>query len=171
MENKKKRTKTTRTKKTAASKETKPKTAKAAETKTAEKKAHKTADVAKKIKTEKKKTAGVKEVKAIARFVPTPPRKIRYVMDTIRGKKVSDALTVLKFTPNFAAAKIEKVLKSAVANAENNFKMDVDKLYISKAYADPGPTQKRYLPRAMGRASLIFKRSSHITISVMEQGG
>lgn len=166
----KKRTKTTKTKKTTASSETKTKTktAKTADVKPAVKN---TAKIPAKVKTENKKVSHVKEAKAIAKFVPTPPRKIRFVMDAIRGKKVSEALTLLKFTPSFAAAKLEKVLKSAVANAENNFKMDVDKLYISKAYADPGPTQKRYLPRAMGRASLIFKRSSHITIGVMEQGG
>lgn len=168
MEEDKKRTKTAKIKKKAASSAVKTKAIKTAEIKPAEKK---TAKVPVKVKTGHKKTAQVKEVKAVAKFVPTPPRKIRFVMDAIRGKKVSDALTLLKFTPSFAAAKIEKVLKSAVANAENNFKMDVDKLYISKAYADPGPTQKRYLPRAMGRASLIFKRSSHITIGVMEQGG
>jgi len=168
MEEDKKRTKAVKTKKATASSATKTKAAKNAEIKPAEKKA---AKAPAKVKTGHKKTAHVKEVKAIAKFVPTPPRKIRFVMDAIRGKKVSEALTLLKFTPSFAASKLEKVLKSAVANAENNFKMDVDKLYISKAFADPGPTQKRYLPRAMGRASLIFKRSSHITIGVMEQGG
>ncbi|MFH1453270.1 MAG: 50S ribosomal protein L22 [Armatimonadota bacterium] len=112
-----------------------------------------------------------REVRAVAKYVQTPPRKVRYVIDTIRGKKVSEAMTLLKFTHSFAAGKLEKVLKSAVANAENNFDMDVDRLYISKAYVDPGPTMKRHLPRAMGRASLIFKRSSHITIAVMEKGG
>lgn len=118
-----------------------------------------------------KKVNKDKEVRAVARFVQMPPRKLRYVIDTIRGRKVSDAMTMLKFTPAAAASKLYKVLKSAVSNAENNFNMDTERLYIAKAYVDPGPTQKRYLPRAMGRASLIFKRSSHITITVKEMGG
>ncbi len=109
--------------------------------------------------------------KAVARFVRIAPRKARQVIDLIRGKRVSDAQTILKFTPRFSADVIEKVLKSAVANAENNFKMNRDQLVISEAYVDQGPTLKRFMPRAQGRASAIHKRTSHITIVVTEKEG
>lgn len=109
--------------------------------------------------------------KAVARFVRIAPRKARQVIDLIRGKRVSDAQTILKFTPRFSADVIEKVLKSAVANAENNFKMNRDRLVISEAYVDQGPTLKRFMPRAQGRASAIHKRTSHITIVVTEKEG
>jgi len=89
----------------------------------------------------------------------------------IRGKKVSDAQTILKFTPRFAADVIGKVLNSAVANAENNHHLNRERLYIAEAYVDQGPTMKRYMPRAQGRASLIHKRTSHITIVVAEKEG
>ena len=109
--------------------------------------------------------------RAVARFIRIAPRKARQVIDMIRGKKVSDAQTILKFTPRFAADVIGKVLNSAVANAENNHQMNRERLYISEAYVDQGPTMKRYMPRAQGRASLIHKRTSHITIVVAEKEG
>ncbi|NLY76401.1 MAG: 50S ribosomal protein L22 [Firmicutes bacterium] len=109
--------------------------------------------------------------RAVARFIRIAPRKARQVIDMIRGKKVSDAQTILKFTPRFAADVIGKVLNSAIANAENNHQMNRERLYISEAYVDQGPTMKRYMPRAQGRASLIHKRTSHITIVVAEKEG
>ena len=90
-------------------------------------------------------------------------------MDLIRGKNVAEAFAILKFTPKVGADVIEKVLKSAVANAENNFDKNVDKLYISTAFVDQGPTMKRIHPRSRGQAFKILKRSSHITIAVEER--
>lgn len=109
------------------------------------------------------------EAKAVARFVRMAPRKIRLVMDAIRGKSAGKALDILKFTNKRAATTLTKVLKSAIANAENNYKMNSDDLYISKAFVDQGPTLKRFIPRARGRASSIRKKSSHITIVVSER--
>lgn len=109
--------------------------------------------------------------KAVVRFSRIAPRKARQVIDMIRGKKVGDAQTILKFTPRFAAEIISKVLNSAIANAENNHKMNRNSLYISEAYVDQGPTMKRFMPRAQGRASAIHKRTSHITIVVAEKEG
>lgn len=109
--------------------------------------------------------------KAVAKYVRIAPRKARQVIDLIRGKKVSDAQTILKFTPRFAAEVIGKVLNSALANAENNHQLNRERLYISEAYVDQGPTMKRYMPRAQGRASLIHKRTSHITIVLAEKEG
>ena len=111
------------------------------------------------------------DAKAVVRFSRIAPRKARQVIDMIRGKRVGDAQTILKFTPRFAAEVIGKVLNSAIANAENNHKMNRDRLYISEAYVDQGPTMKRYMPRAQGRASAIHKRTSHITIVVAEKEG
>lgn len=112
-----------------------------------------------------------REVRAVARFVRTSPRKLRLVIDAVRGKKVTDALTILRFTPKSAARDLEKVLNSAVANAENNFHMDREALYVHRAFVDPGPTMKRWIPRAQGRASAIHKRTSHITFVVKEREG
>ncbi len=109
------------------------------------------------------------EAKATAKFVRIAPRKVRIVMDLIRGKSVSEAFAILQFTPKIGATIIEKVLKSAVANAENNFDMDVDRLYISSAYVDQGPTLKRIHPRSRGQAFKILKRTSHITVAVDEK--
>ncbi len=109
--------------------------------------------------------------KAVVRFSRIAPRKARQVIDMIRGKKVGDAQTILKFTPRFAAEIIGKVLNSAIANAENNHKMNRESLYVSEAYVDQGPTLKRFMPRAQGRASAIHKRTSHITIVVAEKEG
>ena len=109
------------------------------------------------------------EAKAVAKYVRIAPRKVRVVMNLIRGKNVAEAFAILKFTPKAGADVIEKVLKSAVANAENNFDMNVDKLYISSAYVDQGPTLKRIHPRSRGQAFSIFKRTSHVTVVVAER--
>ncbi|ADG81187.1 50S ribosomal protein L22 [Thermincola ferriacetica] len=109
------------------------------------------------------------EAKAVARYIRISPRKARQVVDLIRGKSVKEALAILKFTPQKAAEAIEKVVKSAAANAENNFEMDKDSLYISQIFVDQGPTLKRYKPRAMGRADLMRRRTSHITVVVKEK--
>lgn len=108
------------------------------------------------------------EASATARYVRMSPRKVRFVLDTIRGKYAQDALDQLKFTPNFAADEIANVLRSAIANAEHNFKMDTEYLKVVRCYVDPGPTMKRVQPRAQGRAYRILKRSSHITVVVEE---
>ena len=109
------------------------------------------------------------EAKATAKYVRIAPRKVRVVMDLIRGKNVQDAFAILKFTPKVGAEAIEKVLKSAVANAENNFDMSEDNLYVSEAYVDQGPTLKRIHPRSRGQAFKILKRTSHITVVVAER--
>ena len=109
------------------------------------------------------------EAKAVAKYIRIAPRKVRVVMNLIRGKNVADAFAILKFTPKAGAEVIEKVLKSAVANAENNFDMNVDKLYVSAAYVDQGPTLKRIHPRSRGQAFSIMKRTSHVTVVVSEK--
>ena len=109
------------------------------------------------------------EAKAVAKYVRIAPRKVRIVIDLIRGKDVSEAFAILKFTPKIGAEAIEKVLKSAVANAEHNFNMNTDKLYISSAFVDQGPTLKRIHPRSRGQAFKILKRTSHITVVVAEK--
>ena len=108
------------------------------------------------------------EAYAKARFVRTSPRKARLVIDAIRGKDTRDALAILKFTPNFAARLIEKVLGSAIANAENNHHMDADNLKVVKAFVDGGPMMKRVRYAPMGRGYRMVKRLSHITIAVEE---
>lgn len=109
------------------------------------------------------------EARAIAKYVRISPRKIRVVLDLVRDKNVNEAFAILKYTPKDAATVILKVLKSAVANAENNFNLDVNKLYVAEAYANQGPTLKRFRPRAQGRAYSIMKRTSHITLVVKER--
>ncbi|CAM4239398.1 MULTISPECIES: 50S ribosomal protein L22 [Listeria] len=106
--------------------------------------------------------------KAVAKTVRIAPRKARLVMDLVRGKQVGEAVAILKLTPKAASPIIEKVLKSAIANAEHNYDLDVNNLVISEAFVDEGPTLKRFRPRAMGRASAINKRTSHITVVVSE---
>ena len=105
-------------------------------------------------------------VNAVAKYVRVSPRKARQVVDLIRGKSVKDAKFILKLTPRGAAPLVGKVLASAVANAENNNDMSAEDLYVARAFVDEGPTLKRFKPRAMGRASKIRKRTSHITVSV-----
>ncbi|MDI9258883.1 50S ribosomal protein L22 [Alicyclobacillus sendaiensis] len=107
--------------------------------------------------------------RAVARYLRIAPRKARLVVDLVRGKNVQEALAILKFTPRAASPMVEKVLRSAIANAENNHNMDVDKLYIKAIYVDEGPTLKRWHPRAQGRAFSILKRTSHITVVLAER--
>ena len=105
------------------------------------------------------------ECKATARYLRVSPRKVRLVVDIIRGKSVAEAMATLDYSPKGAARPVKKVLKSAMANAENNLKADsVEVMLVTKAYVDGGPTLKRFRPRAMGRAARILKRTSHITI-------
>ncbi|MGH7228867.1 MAG: 50S ribosomal protein L22 [Nitrospiraceae bacterium] len=110
------------------------------------------------------------EAKAILRFVRIAPRKARAVVDLIRGQQVPHALTVLKYTPRSAAKVVEKVLRSAVANAEQKEMGGSDEMRVSKAFVDGGPTYKRFRARSMGRANAIHKRTSHITIVVEGAG-
>ena len=96
-------------------------------------------------------------------------RKVKTVIDLIRNKKAGEALAILKLTPKAASELVEKLLKSAIANAENNHGMDVEKLYVAEIYANQGPTLKRVRPRAQGRAFRIRKRTSHITVVLKER--
>ncbi|MBI5893579.1 MAG: 50S ribosomal protein L22 [Deltaproteobacteria bacterium] len=109
------------------------------------------------------------ESRAVLRYLRVSPQKARLVVDLIRGKKVGDALDVLNFTKKAIAKDISKILKSAAANAENAKNMDVDNLYVKKAFVDCGPTMKRTNPKAMGRANVVRKRMSHITIVLEEK--
>jgi len=110
-----------------------------------------------------------KQAKAQLRYVRIAPRKVRLVVDLIRGKRVGDAIAILRHTPRAASPILEKLLNSAIANAEHNYQMDVNKLVISEAYVNEGPTMKRYQPRARGSAFPILKRTSHITLVVTEK--
>ncbi|HEX8855478.1 MAG TPA: 50S ribosomal protein L22 [Thermoleophilaceae bacterium] len=105
-------------------------------------------------------------VRAQARYVRTAPRKARLVIDHIRGKSVDEARAILTHTPRAAARDVAKLLDSAIANAENNHELVADDLVINQAYVDEGPTLKRYRPRALGRATRIRKRTSHLTITL-----
>ncbi len=109
------------------------------------------------------------EARATHRYARISPRKVKIVNDLIRNKPVGVAMGILRNTPKAASELLMKVLASAVANAENNFNMDVDKLYVSEVYANPGPILKRIMPRAQGRAFRINKRTSHITLVVKER--
>ncbi|MGE5558908.1 MAG: 50S ribosomal protein L22 [Bacillota bacterium] len=109
------------------------------------------------------------EAQAKARFVRITPRKARQVIDLIRGKDIDEAFKILAFVPKNAADVIENVLKSAVANAEHNHKLQRKDLFVADARADQGPTLKRFMPRAMGRAAMIHKRTSHITVVLREK--
>ncbi|MBW2092302.1 MAG: 50S ribosomal protein L22 [Deltaproteobacteria bacterium] len=108
------------------------------------------------------------EAKAVIKFVRIAPRKMRIVAENIKGLSVENAITQLNFTPKKAARILLKALNSALANAEQNSQIDVDTLYVKKVYIDEGPTAKRWRPRAMGRATRILKRTSHITIVLDE---
>ncbi|MBQ8919729.1 MAG: 50S ribosomal protein L22 [Acidaminococcaceae bacterium] len=109
------------------------------------------------------------EVNATAKYIRIAPRKLRIVMNLIRGKKVSEAFAILKFTPKVGSEVVEKVLRSAVANAEHNNDMNVDNLFVSSCYVDQGPTLKRIHPRSRGQAFKILKHSSHVTVCVSEK--
>ena len=106
------------------------------------------------------------EARAVARYVRISPRKVRLIMDEVRGRKVDEAIKMLSFSPQKGALILKKLLHSAVANAEANPDVDVDTLYIKRIFADEGPTLKRFRPRAMGRASRIRKRTSHLTVVI-----
>ena len=109
-----------------------------------------------------------KRPSAVAKYVRVSPRKVQIVIDLIRGKQVDDALAILMYTPKSAAPVVEKLLNSAIANAENNLEMSRENLYVAEVYANQGPTLKRYWARSHGRADLIKKHTSHITI-VLDQ--
>ncbi len=109
------------------------------------------------------------QAKAVARQVRVAPRKARLVVDLIRGKQVGEAFAILRNTPKAASPIVEKVLKSAIANAEHNYELEPNSLVVEKVFVDEGATMKRFRPRAMGRASKINKRTSHITIIVSEK--
>ncbi len=111
------------------------------------------------------------EVRAVKRFVRMSPYKVRQVVDLVRGRQVDDALSVLRLTPREAARYVAQVLESAVANAENNYMLSREDLYVAAIYADTGPTLKRYRARARGRADRIRKRTCHITVVVDEYEG
>lgn len=109
------------------------------------------------------------QAKAVAKSVRIAPRKVRLVVDLIRGKQVGEAIAILRHTQRAASPVVEKALMSAIANAEHNYEMDPDNLVVSEAFVNEGATLKRFRPRAMGRASKINKRTSHITVVVSEK--
>ncbi len=109
------------------------------------------------------------QAKAVAKQVRIAPRKVRLVVDLIRGKQVGEAIAILRHTPKAASPVVEKLLNSAIANAEHNYEMEPNNLVISEAFVNEGVTLKRFRPRAMGRASRINKRTSHITLVVTEK--
>lgn len=113
--------------------------------------------------------AVVKEARAKLSYARISSRKVKIVIDLIRNKSVGEALAILKFTPKAGAEIVEKLLNSAIANAQNNHEMDVDNLYVAEIYANQGPTLKRIMPRAQGRAFRIRKRTSHITVVLKEK--
>jgi len=108
------------------------------------------------------------EAKAVAKYMRISPRKVRLIMDQIRGKKVGESLNMLNFSPKKGAVFLKKLIQSAVANAGEKTDVDIDNLYIKRIFADEGPTLKRYRPRAMGRATRIRKRTSHLTVILEE---
>ena len=108
------------------------------------------------------------QAKAQVTHVRISPRKVKIVLDLIRNKPVDVAAAILKFTPKAACEPVGKLLKSAIANAENNFNMDKSQLYVAEAMVCPGPIMKRIRPRAQGRAYRIEKRTSHITLVLKE---
>lgn len=108
------------------------------------------------------------EAKAQATYIRISPRKVKIVLDLIRNKPVEEAQAIVKFTPKSASEPVGKLLKSAIANAENNYNMDKSNLYVAQAMVSPGPIMKRIRPRAQGRAYRIEKRSSHITLVLKE---
>lgn len=109
------------------------------------------------------------QAKAVAKQVRVAPRKARLVIDLIRGKEVGEAFAILRNTPKAASPIVEKVLKSAIANAEHNYEMEPENLFVESVFVDEGTTLKRFRPRAMGRAGRINKRTSHITVIVSEK--
>ena len=108
------------------------------------------------------------ESRATLKYARISPRKVKIVLDLIRNQKADKAMAILKFTPKAACELLEKLLKSAIANAENNHNMDVSKLYVAECFVGPGPTLKRIRPKDHGRAHRILKRTSHITLVLRE---
>jgi large subunit ribosomal protein L22 len=115
---------------------------------------------------EEKAATPVTQAKAVAKFVRISPRKARSVVNAIRNREVGEAFQILEFSPKKASRLVYKVLRSAVANAENNFGLNIDSLYVEKAVVDDGPRMKRLWPRGRGRADIQQKRFSHITVVV-----
>ena len=109
------------------------------------------------------------EASASVKYVRVSPRKVKLVIDLIRGKHVEDALNILYFTPKASARIIEKLLRSAIANASHDRNMDVDTLFVDTIYVNEGPTLKRFRARAMGRVGRIRRRTSHITVILKEK--
>ena len=109
------------------------------------------------------------EAKAYLKYARISPRKVKIVLDLIRGKDVGVAMGILKTTPKAASEYLIKLLGSAIANAEHNFHMDASKLYVSECFVCPGPTMKRIMPRAKGSADRILKRTCHVTMVVKER--
>ena len=110
-----------------------------------------------------------KHKRSVLKYLRVSPRKVREVVDTIRGRKVEDALAILDFTNRSAAAPLAKMLRAAVANVANSENLDVDAMIVKEIRVDRGPTLKRYQPRAMGRATLIQKKTSHVTCFLDEK--
>lgn len=109
------------------------------------------------------------EAKAHLRYVRIAPRKVQIVLDLIRGKDTGYAMAILKQTPKAASEHLQKLLNSAIANADNNHNMDKDNLYVAECFVCPGPTLKRIRPRAQGRAFRVLKRTSHVTLVLKEK--
>ena len=109
------------------------------------------------------------EARATLKYARISPRKVKIVLDLIRNQDADKAMAVLRFTPKAACEYLEKLLKSAMANAENNHNMDVSKLYVAECFVGPGPTLKRIRPKDHGRAHRILKRTSHITLILREK--
>ena len=119
----------------------------------------------------KRERNAVKDTRPSAKlsYARVPVQKACFVLDAIRGKSANEALAIVTYNPRYASEVITKLLKSAIANAENNNGLSADNLYVAECYANKGPTMKRIQPRAQGRAYRIFKRSSHITIILDEK--
>ena len=109
------------------------------------------------------------EAKAVAKYVRMSPSKLKPIADLVRGKDLNEALNILKFTPGKGSKIVEKVVMSAAANAENNFDLNPEDLYVAEVYANQGPTMKRWRAGAQGRASMILKRSSHVGVTLKEK--
>ncbi len=114
-------------------------------------------------------TKARREARAQARYVRIAPRKVRIVIDLVRGKPVKDAIGVLRFVPKRASRVVEKLIRSAVANATHNYEMDEDRLFVARAFVDEGPRFKRIRPEMRGQAFPILKRTSHVTVVLQER--
>ena len=118
---------------------------------------------------QEQETVVINEAKATLKFARISARKVKIVADLVRGKDVDEALAIMKFTPKASSEVLEKLLKSAIANAENNHEMKHENLYVAEIFANQGPTLKRIRPAAKGSAVRIRKRTSHITIVLKER--